>query len=187
MGRVRSRLETELALGKSSNVPRLNSLVQGQNEGPSQAYYDQTCDQLMQQVANLDTPGNILRVLRKPSALSTHVADSGRSKARAESGQPASVSVSDQPAGAGVVLEGQGRLDIRSVSQSDKAVVQVDGLLREPSPQQFDGAQPGSSPSLGQSIEVGLPGVRRSNRQRSQLSPYQAGTGGMEGSSDKNS
>ena len=172
---------------KASNVPRLNSLVQGQNEGPSQAYYDQTCDQLMRQVANLDTPGNILRVLRKPSALSTHVADSGRSKPRAESGQPASVSVSDQPAGAGVVLEGQGRLDIRSVSQSDKAVVQVDGLLREPSPQQFDGAQPGSSPSLGQSIEVGLPEVRRSSRQRSQLSPYQAGTGGMEGSSDKNS
>ena len=172
---------------KSSNVPRLYSMVQGQNEGPSQAYYDQTCDQLMQQVANMDTPGNILRVLRKPSALSTHVADSGRSKARAESGQPASVSVSDQPAGAGVVLEGQGRLDIRSVSQSDKAVVQVDGLLREPSPQQFDGAQPGSSPSLGQSIEVGLPEVRRSSRQRSQLSPYQAGTGGMEGSSDKNS
>ena len=128
-----------------------------------------------------------MRVLSKPSAPSTHVADSGRSKARAESGQPASVSVSDQPVGAEVVLEGQGRLDIRSVLQSDKAVVQVDGLLREPSPQQFDGAQPGSSPSLGQSIEVGLPGVRRSNRQRSQLSPYQAGTGGMEGSSDKNS
>ena len=137
---------------KASNVPRLNSMMQGQNEGPSQAFYDQTCEQLMQQVANMDTPGNILRVLRKPSALSTHVADSGGSKARAESGQP--VSVSDQPVGAGVVLGGQGRLDIRSVSQTDKAVVQVDGQLREPSPQQSDGAPPGSSPSLGQSVEV---------------------------------
>ena len=123
----------------------------------------------------------------KPSAPSTHVADSGGSKARAESGQPASVSVSDQRARAGVVLEGQGRLDIRSVSQSDKSVVQVDGQLREPSPQQIDGAQPGLSPSLGQSVEVGLPEVRRSIRQRSQIFPYQAGTGGMEGSSDKNS
>ena len=170
---------------KASNVPRLNSMMQGQNEGPSKAFYDQTCEQLMQQVANMDTPGNILRVLRKPSALSTHVADSGGSKARAESGQP--VSVSDQPVGAGVVLGGQGRLDIRSVSQTDKSVVQVDGQLREPSPQQSDGAPPGSSPSLGQSVEVGLPEVRRSIRQRSQISPYQAGTGGMEGSLDKHS
>ena len=58
---------------KASNVSRQNSMMQGQNELPSKAFYDQTCDQLMQQVANWDYPGNILSVLRKPSALSTHV------------------------------------------------------------------------------------------------------------------
>ena len=169
-----------------NEVPRPNNLVQGQAEGLSQAYFDQTYDQLMQRVADCDYPGNILTVLHKPSAPSTHVADSG-SKARAESGRPASVRVRDQPVGAGGVQEGRGRLDIRSVSQLDKAVVQVDGQLREPSPQQFDGALPGSSLSLGQSVQVGLPDVRRSNRQRSQISPYQAGTSGMEGSLDSRS
>ena len=123
--------------------------------------------------------------MRKPSALGTHVADSGGSNARAESGQP--VSVRDQPAGAGVVLERQVRLDNRSASQTDKSVVQVDGQLRGPSPQQSDGAPPRPSPSLEQAVEVGLPEVRRSSRQRSNISPYQAGTGGMEPKSDKNS
>ena len=154
-------------------------------QSASQAFHDQTCEKLMQQVANWDYPGNILSVLRKPSALGTHVADSGGSNARAESGQP--VSVRDQPAGAGVVLERQDRLENRSASQTDNLVVQVDGQLRESSPQQSDGAPPGSSPNLGQPIEVGLPEVRRSSRQRSHISPYQAGTGGMEGKSDKSS
>ena len=185
---------------KASNVPRQNSMMQGLDEGPSQAsnvprqnsmkpasqaFHDQTCEKLMQQVANWDYPGNILAVLRKPSALGTHVADSGGSNARAESGQ--SVSVRDQPAGAGGVLGRQDRLDIRSVSQSDKSVVQVNGQLREPSPQQSNGVPLGPSPHLEQPIEVGLPEVRRSSRQRSHISPYQAGTGGMEGKSDKSS
>ena len=163
---------------QASNVPRQNSMMQGLDEGPSQAsnvprqnsmkpasqaFHDQTCEKLMQQVANWDYPGNILSVLRKPSALGTHVADSGGSNARAESGQHI------------------------SASQTDKSVVQVDGQLREPSPQQSDGAPPRPSPSLEQAVEVGLPGVRRSIRQRSHISPYQAGTGGMEGSSDKSS
>ena len=57
-------------------------------------------------------------------------------------------------------------------------MVQVGGLLE--GPQQADGAQ--GSPRLGQSVEVGL---RRSGRKWSQISPYQAGSGGMEGKSDK--
>ena len=61
----------------------------------------------------------------------------------------------------------------------------VDRPQREPSPHQVDGVQGGPSPHLGQSVEVGLPQVRRSIRQRSQLSPYQAGSSGMKGQSDK--
>ena len=97
----------------------------------------------------------------------------------AEGGKP--VSVRGHPAGAGVVLERQDRLENRSASQTDNLVVQVDGQLRGPSPQQSDGALPRPSPSLEQAVEVGLPNVRRSSRQRSHISPYQAGSGGMEG------
>ena len=64
-------------------------------------------------------------------------------------------------------------MDIRGSTLSDTPVVQVDG------------AQGGPSPHLGQTVEVGLPGVRCSGRQRSQLSLYQAGSSGMEGRSDK--
>ena len=34
------------------------------------------CESMMHQVANMDYPGNILKVLRKPSAQSSNVADS---------------------------------------------------------------------------------------------------------------
>ena len=54
-------------------------------------------------------------------------------------------------------------------------MVQVDGP--QGGPHQADGAQG------GQTVELGLPGVRRSGRQRSQLSLYQVGSGGMEGQS----
>ena len=59
-------------------------------------------------------------------------------------------------------------------------MVQVDGP--QGGPHQADGAQGGPSLHPG---HQGLPGVRRSGRQRSQLSPYQAGSSGMEGLSDK--
>ena len=58
------------------------------------------------------------------------------------------------------------------------AVVQVG--WPEGRPHQAEGAQ--GSPHPGQTLEVGL---RRSGRQRSQISPYQAGSSGMEGKSDK--
>ena len=47
-------------------------------------------------------------------------------------------------------------------------------------PHQVDGAQ--GAHGLWQTVEVGL---RRSGRQRSQISSYQVGSGGMEGMSDK--
>ena len=80
-------------------------------------------------------------------------------------------------------MESQDRLENRSASQIDNLVVQVDGQLREPSPHLSNGAPP----SLEQAVEVGPPDVRRSNRQRSNILPYQAGTGGMEPKSDRNS
>ena len=170
---------------RSSLKARQNSMVpEGQNEGPrNQALYDKKCESMMHQVANMDYPGNILKVLRKPSAQSSNVADSGVSKSRAGSDQPTSP---EQGAGGScLVLERRRRLDIRSASQLDNSVVQ-DNTLTDPSPHQTDRALAGLSPSLGQYIEVGLPAVRRSTRQRSHISHYQAGSGGMEGSSDRN-
>ena len=180
-------LSVHSVVTRSSLKARQNSMVpEGQNEGPrNQALYDKKCESMMHQVANMDYPGNILKVLRKPSAQSSNVADSGVSKSRAGSDQP--TSPEQGAGGSSLVLEGQRRLDLRSSSQLDNSVVQVDGTLRDPSPHQTDEAQAGSSPSLGQSIEVGLPAVRRSTRQRSHISHYQAGSGGMEGSSDRNS
>ena len=63
---------------RSSLKARQNSMVpEGQNEGPrNQALYDKKCESMMHQVANMDYPGNILKVLRKPSAQSSNVADS---------------------------------------------------------------------------------------------------------------
>ena len=71
------------------------------------------------------------------------------------------------------ILGGQDRLELRQSTVSGNTLAQVDGSQGEP------------SPHLGQTIEVGLPIVRRGNRQRSQLSPYQAGSSGMEGQSDR--
>ena len=193
---------------KVGNVPRQNSMMQGLNEGPSQvgnvprqnsmkpasqAFHEETCEKLMRQVADWDIPGNIVhQAFHKPPALSLHAADSGGSNVRAGGSRP--VSDRGQPAGAGVVLESQDRLENRSASQIDNLVVQEygqltgpsphqDGQLREPSPHQSNGAPP----SLEQAVEVGLPEVRRSSRQRSNILPYQAGSGGMEPKSDKNS
>ena len=120
----------------AENVPRQNSLKP--NEGPSQAVYEDTFEKLMRQVVDWDYPGNILRqALHKLPALGTHAADSGESNVRAGAGQPGQpVSVREQPAGAGAVLEGQDRLENRSASQKNNLVVQVDGQLGEPSPQQ---------------------------------------------------
>ena len=69
---------------------------------------------------------------------------------------------------------------IRGSTLSDTPVVQVD--RPQGGPHQADGAQGGPSPHPG---HPGLPGVRQSGRQRSLLSPYQAGSSGMEGRSDK--
>ena len=76
------------------------------------------------------------------------------------------------------VLGRQDRLDIRGSTLSDAPVVHVDGA--QGGPHQADGAQGVPSPHPGQTGEVGLPGVRCSGRQRSQLSLYKAGSSGME-------
>ena len=79
-------------------------------------------------------------------------------------------------------MESQDRSVHRSASQINTDVVQDghltgpsphrDGHLREPSPHLNNGAPPG--------LEVGLPDVRKSGRVRSNITPYKAGSGGME-------
>ena len=120
--------------------------------------------------------------------LSLH-ADSGGSNGGAGGSRP--VSAREQPAGAGGVLESQDRSVHRSASQINTDVVQDghltgpsphrDGHLREPSPHLNNGAPP----SLEKGVEVGLSDVRRSVRQRSNVLPYQAGSGGIEGNGQK--
>ena len=132
---------------------------------------------IMQVAANMENPG-ILRVLRKPLVPEPgKVADGGRAgPGREGSRQPASTGQGS--GGAGGVLSGQDRLADQGVTFSDTPVVQVGGPRG--GPHQDEGAQ--GSPHLGQTVEVGL---RRSGIQRPQISPYKAGSGGMEGKSDK--
>ena len=164
------------------NVPSQTGMKP--NEGPSQAFYEDVCDNIMKQVADWDYPGNVVKqAFHKPPApaLVPHVADSGQSCGRAGAGQP------DQPAsprvqhaGAGAVLEVQDRLASRSASQGNNLVVQdsVGGQLVEPSPNL-------SGPSPRAIVEVGPQEIRTSGRQRSQIYAYQAGAGGMEKSDNK--
>ena len=56
-----------------------------------------------------------------------------------------------------------------------------DGVLGEPSPHKNNEAPPG----LEKAVEVGLPNVRRSGRQRSNVVPYQAGSAGLKGTGQK--
>ena len=159
------------------NVPSQTGMKP--NEGPSQAFYEDVCDNIMKQVADWDYPGNVVRqAFHKPPApaLVPHVADSGQSCGRAGAGQPDQpASPRVQPAGAGAVLEVQDRLASRSASQGNNLVVQdsVGGQLVEPSPNL-------SGPSPRAIVEVGPQEIRTSGRQRSQIYAYQAGAGGME-------
>ena len=164
------------------NVPSQTGMKP--NEGPSQAFYEDVCDNIMKQVADWDYPGNVVRqAFHKPPApaLVPHVADSGQSCGRAGAGQPDQpASPRVQPAGAGAVLEVQDRLASRSASQGNNLVVQdsVGGQLVEPSPNL-------SGPSPRAIVEVGPQEIRTSGRQRSQIYAYQAGAGGMEKSDNK--
>ena len=182
VGKVPRQNEGSSQVGK---VPRQNSM-----KPAIQALHEETCGNLLRQVADWDIPGNILhQAFHKPPALSLH-ADSGGRKGRAGGSRP--VSDRGQPAGAGVVLESQDRLETRSASQLDNNVVQEyrqltepsphpDGVLGEPSPHKNYGAPPG----LEKAVEVGQPDVRRSGRQRSNVVPYQAGSAGLEGTGQK--
>ena len=164
------------------NVPSQTGLRS--NEGPSQAFYEDVCDNMMKQVADWDYPGNVVRqAFHKPPApaLVPHVADSGQSCGQAGAVQPVqSASPRVQPAGAGAVLEVQDRLASRGVSQGNNLVVQdsVGGQLVKLPPNLL-----GPSPSA--IVEVGPVEIRRSGRQRSQMYPYQAGAGGMEKSDNR--
>ena len=154
------------------------------HEGTSQVFYEDVCDNMMEQIADLDYPGNIVRqAFCKPPvpSLGSHVADSGQSRGQAGAVQPVqSASPRVQPVGAGAVLEVEDRLASRGSSQGNNLVVQdsVGGHLVE-SPQILSGPSPSAS------AEVGPKEIRRSGRQRSQLNPYQAGTLGMENSDSR--
>ena len=142
----------------------------------------------MHAAANMDNPGilGILRQSPRPesgnvSAPGQGAAELGRSRGQAVPGHSASAGQGSGGAGSAGsidspghrILGGQDRLELRQSTVSGNTLAQVDGSQGE------------LSPHLEQSAEVGLPIVRRSSRQRSQLSPYQAGSSGMEGQSDR--
>ena len=173
---------------RSGNEPSHNIIVSGNNAGSGSQAEADACKLVMHVAANMDNPG-IMGILRKSprpesgdvSAPGQGAAELGRSRGQAVPGHSASAGQGSGGAGsAGSIdspghrtLGGQDRLELRQSTVSGNTLAQVDGSQGEP------------SPHLGQTIEVGLPIVRRGNRQRSQLSPYQAGSSGMEGQSDR--
>ena len=163
-----------------STVSRQSNVRSWHNAGsmdPAEA-----CDLIMQVAANMENPG-ILSVLRKPVPGPGKLADAGQSRVQAEQGGRAGpgsagsrqlASTGQGSGGTGGVLSGQGRLASQGSTLSDTPVVQASGP--QGGPHQAGKAQ--GSPHTGQTLEVSL---RRSGRQRSQISPYQAGSSGMEG------
>ena len=75
---------------QGSMVSRQGLMKKGPNQ-TSQAFYEDVCDNMMEQIADWDYPGNIVRqALRKPPApaLGSHVADLGQSRGQAGAVQP---------------------------------------------------------------------------------------------------
>ena len=181
-GDLVSRQETmNTVMPQASRVARPEgppgqSRVSGQGlikQGPdqsSQGYSEAVFDNIMEQVWPV--------ALRKSPApgQKSHVDDSGESSGQARAAQPVqAASPGGQPAGAGPTLE----VPVRSVSgrSSDGinlAVHDSGGGYLVKSPQILAGS------SLSVSKEVGSIELRRSGRQCSQLSTYQAGSSGME-------
>jgi len=132
----------------------------------------------MRQVADWDTPGNILySAFHKPPALALHSADAGES--REPVGGAGLASPREQPAGARGDSEGldrSGRITLRDSND----LVQDYGLVTRTSPHVSKGA----APSPESTIEVGPQNVRRSVRQKAQVIPFQAGQGGLESKLD---
>jgi hypothetical protein len=152
-----------------SRVSGQGLMKQGPNQS-SQAYSEAVFDNIMEQVWPV--------ALRKSPApgQKSHVDDSGQSSGQARAVQPVqAASPGGQPAGAGPTREVPVRLASGRSSDGINLAVQDSGgghLVKSPR------ILTGPSPSV--STEVGPNELRRSGRQRSQLSPYQAGTSGME-------
>ena len=119
-------------------VPPAQSRVSGQGlmkQGPnqsSQAFSEGVFDNMMEQIADWDYPGNIVRqALCKPPApvQSSHVADSGQSRGQAGAVQPVQTArPRGQPAGAGPTLEVLDRLASGRSSDGHDLVVQDSGV-----------------------------------------------------------
>ena len=115
------------------------------------------------------------------SAPGQGAAELGRSRGQAVPGHSASACQGSGGVGSAGSINSPGhrplgvqdRLELRQSTLSGNTLAQVDGGQGEP------------GQGLGQTIEVGLPIVRCGTRQRSQISPYQAGSSGMEGQSDR--
>ena len=180
---------------KGSNLTRQNSLL---DEGSSQtgkaprqitmkpasqtgnimkpaskAVHEEVCERTMRQVADWDTPGNILySAFHKPPALGLHSADAGES--REPVGGAGLASPREQPAGARGDSEGQDRSG-RTTFRDSNDLVQEYGLVTRTSPHVSKGA----APSPESTIEVGPQNVRRSVRQKAQVIFFSGRTGGF--------
>ena len=160
----------------------------GNNAGSGSQAEADACKLVMHVAANMDNPGimGILRQSPRPesgnvSAPGQRAAESGQSRGQAGPGQSASAGQGSGGSGGAERVDSPGhrplgvqdRLEIRQSTLSGNTLAQVDRGQGEP------------GQGLSQTAEVGLPIVRRGNRQRSQISPYQAGSSGMEGQSDR--
>ena len=181
-GDLGSRQETLDTVGSQGPRSAGPAVTPGQSNGSVQGLMKQAPGQSDQEFGEAIFE-NLLEQVRPGLLRKSHVSgqrslndDSGPSREQARGVQPVqAASPGGQPAGVGPTRDKSVRLASRESTDGNKLAVQdlgVDQLAG--TPQSLAGAVPGGGK------EVSPIDIRRSGRQRIKLSPYQAGTGGME-------
>ena len=171
---------------RSGIRPSNNTVVSGDKAAGSRVQNEvDSCELVLRAASDMDNPG-ILKVLRSSpraepvvgSAPEQGSAGPGQSRVQARPGQTGS-SGQDSEGSAGAVGGGTpGRGGLRQSGSQDRSVTGGSVLSGDISVQD-DAVAVGPRQDIGQAAEVTLPVLRRGNRVKSQVIPYQAGESGM--------
>ena len=135
---------------------------------------EEACGELMRKVADCDVPGNILyEAFHNSPNKSAHSVDPRRRKPVESPPAPPAL----QPR---IEVSAGGRGGSRFSGRSDYTPVVSTDVTSQDHGLGPESVLQGSGPSLQPVHEVGLPIVRWSSRQRSNVVPFQAGSSGME-------
>ena len=183
---------------RSGDKPSHNIIVSGDNAGISGGQREvDSCELVFRAAAEMDNPG-ILGVLRQSPRAEPGVrsapgqragpgqagAESGQSSGQARLRQTASTGQGSEDSGGAVSVDSPGRGGLRQLGGQDRLETgqsELSGNILV----QAEGGQGDPGLGLDQTAEVVLPVLRRGSRQNFQITPYQAGAGGMEGQSDR--